>query len=83
MVMAGVEAQHVIGLRLLKLAAGGPEAEREAARMVEEKLEAALQLQASAAAALASGRGRAAPAAAVATLRRKMQANPRRLLKGG
>ena len=31
------EAQEVMGLRLMKLAGGGPHAEREALRMVAEK----------------------------------------------
>jgi len=31
------EAQEVMGLRLMKLASGGPNAEREALRMVAEK----------------------------------------------
>jgi hypothetical protein len=31
------EAQEVMGLRLMKLAGGGPHAEREAVRMVAEK----------------------------------------------
>jgi hypothetical protein len=35
--LLGVEAQRVIGLRLIKLSAGGPAAQAEASRMVSEK----------------------------------------------
>lgn len=35
--LLGVEAQRVIGLRLMKLSAGGPAAQAEALRMVSEK----------------------------------------------
>ena len=38
--MLAFEAQQVIGLRLAKMAQGGPEVPREAALMVSEKLEA-------------------------------------------
>ena len=48
---AGFEAQCVIALRLLKLARGGPEADREARRMVTEKMAASAR----AAATLAGG----------------------------
>ena len=35
--MLSLESQRVVGLRLMKLAGGGPHAEREALRMVAEK----------------------------------------------
>jgi hypothetical protein len=35
--LLGVEAQRVIGLRLMKLSGGGPEARVEAVRMVSER----------------------------------------------
>jgi hypothetical protein len=41
--MAGFEAQRVVALRLLKLGAGGPEANAEAARMVTEKMAASAE----------------------------------------
>ena len=49
--LAGFEAQRVIALRLAKLAAGGPAADREARRMVTEKIAASTE----AAATLATG----------------------------
>jgi hypothetical protein len=48
---AGIEAQRVIALRLMKLAAGGPAAKVEAHKMVAEKLAASAE----AAATLAKG----------------------------
>jgi hypothetical protein len=78
----GIEAQQVIGLRMAKAAFGGPAAEKEAALMVSEKAEAALQAQAVFATSWISGAGHLAPARAVTLYRRKVRANRRRLLKG-
>ena len=78
----GVEASSVIGLRTLKLAAGGPAADAESRRMVEEKVRAGLEWQAM---ALTGALGRTPERAAAGTLthyRRKVRANQRRLLKG-
>jgi len=41
----GLEAFMVIGLRTMKIAAGGPAAEIETRRMVDEKVNAAVALQ--------------------------------------
>ena len=68
------EVQQVIGLRMLKLMAGGAAAEREAMRMVAEKIDAAQET----ALRLASG---ASPQAAVRHYRSKVRANRRRLLQ--
>ena len=71
---ANLEAHRVIGLRLVKLAKGGPSAEREACRMVSEKVLA----NAEAAATLATG------GSAEKVLRRYrtiMRANNKRLAK--
>lgn len=71
----------MIGLRMMRLAAGGAAAELETRRMVSEKVEAALALQAL---ALTGGLGFTAHGAAaksVAHYRRKVRANRRRLLK--
>jgi hypothetical protein len=75
------EASSVIGLRMMKLAAGGAAAEAEAALMVNEKLEAgqALGLK-----AITGGLGVTAHGATASTLahyRRKVRANRRRLSK--
>jgi hypothetical protein len=78
----GLEAQTVIGLRIMKAAAGGPGAQAEAELMVTEKIQATVELQAQ----LMAGGLTAAPhetgARAVAMYRKKVQANRRRLLAG-
>jgi hypothetical protein len=79
----GFEAQSVIGLRLAKAAWGGAAAQDEAQLMVCEKAKAAVDAQAVLAASLISGQGHLGPARAMALYRRRIQANRRRLLKGG
>ena len=77
-----MEASTVIGLRTLKLAAGGEAASAEAERMVSEKLDSALALQTL---AMTGGLGFSPAGAASKTLahyRRKVRANRRRLSKG-
>jgi hypothetical protein len=77
----GFEAAAVVGLRGLRLTAGGRAAKAESRRMVSEKIDAALALQAL---ALTGGLGATAPAAAGRVLRhyrRKVRANRRRLSK--
>jgi hypothetical protein len=76
------EAQAVIGLRMLKLAAGGAAAEAEAGRMVSEKIIAATMAQAEMAGALLTGQAaHRGPGRALAHYRRKVKANRRRLSK--
>jgi hypothetical protein len=74
MMLANFQAQRVIGLRLAKLAKGGPAAEAESRRMVTEKLMAAAQTGA----ALASGQS---AHAIVRKYRAIMHANERRLTR--
>ena len=79
--MLGLESAMVVGLRGLKLAAGGAAAETEARRMVSEKLQAGVQLQTL---ALTGGLGATSSAATRKALRhyaRKVRANRRRLEK--
>ena len=72
MMMANLQAQRVIGLRMMRLARGGPAAESESRRMVSEKLTAAMD----ATAALATGKS---PESVVRRYRTVMTANERRL----
>ena len=75
------EAASVIALRSMKIAAGGPAAQAEAALMVSEKVKAA---QALGEMAMTGALGFTAPGVASKTLahyRRKVRANRRRLLK--
>jgi hypothetical protein len=77
----GAEASMVMGLRAMKMAAGGPAAETEARKMVAEKIDAGLQLQTL---AMTGGLGATPQRAARATMshyRRKVSANRRRLQK--
>lgn len=71
---ANLEAQHVIALRLLKLARGGTAADTEARRMVTEKVAAGAE----AAAALSTGKS---PRSVVRRYRTIMRANAKRLVK--
>jgi hypothetical protein len=78
----GVEAWMVMGLRLAKLAAGGPAAALEAQRMVAEKSAAALEAQVAAGIALATGAGHsAAGRKALGGYQRRVRANRKRLMR--
>ena len=72
LMQAGFEAQHVIALRLVRLAQGGRAAETESRLMVTEKMAAAAE----ASAALACGKS---PQSVVKRYRTIMRANQRRL----
>ncbi len=80
--MLGFESSTVIGLRTLKLAAGGADAQAEASRMVAEKIDTAVALQVQ---ALTGGLGLTPMQGAGKVLkryRRKVRANRRRLTLG-
>ena len=75
----GMEAASVIGLRTLKMAAGGQAAQTEAALMINEKIASTLDLQIR---AMTGGLGitpHRAASKTVAHFRRKVRANRRRL----
>ena len=79
-IQMGAEAQSVIALRMLRLAAGGHRMEAEATRMVTEKVAAATEAQLVAAVAAISG----SPQHVVANktlkaIRKRVRANKRRL----
>jgi hypothetical protein len=79
-VALGVEAQSVIALRLLRLAAGGTRGRTEAQRMVTEKVAALGHAQAAAGAALMTGRKHhVAAGKALRAVRKRVRANKRRL----
>ena len=77
----GAEASMVIGLRLMKLAAGGAAAETEAGRMIGEKVAAAVTLQTRAPTGSLGTNPKDATGKAIAHYRRKVRANRRRLTK--
>jgi hypothetical protein len=75
----GLEASSVIGLRALKVAAGGPAAEAETRRMFVEKIEAGWAIQGK---ALTGAFGLTPHGTTMRTLahyRRKVRSNQRRL----
>lgn len=74
MAMLGIEAQQVIWLRTMKLAMGGKAGEREARRMLSEKVIAAGQ----ASTQIALG---ASPEKVVKGYRKKVRDNARRLTR--
>lgn len=80
--LLGLEAQHVIALRLMRLAAGGALAESEAGRMVAEKIVALGEAQAAAAIAAMKGRNSSQVAKkALGVYRKRIRGNRRRLSK--
>ena len=79
----GLEAQGVIAMRLLKIAAGGPAANVEWRLMVTEKFAVAAAAHAAAARALAAGKNILdAAALGLAPVRRRVRANHQRLTRG-
>ena len=70
--MLSLESQRVIGLRLIKLAGGGRNAQAEASRMVTEKI---TETMAAAMTLMSGGSGQAV----VAQVRRRVRSNSRRL----
>jgi hypothetical protein len=79
----GIEAQTVIGLRVMKALTGGPGANAEASRMITEKIEAAMSVQASLLDGALTNAPHVGPARAVAHYRKAVLANRKRLLAGG
>jgi hypothetical protein len=79
----GIEAQGVIAMRLMKIAAGGQEGTVECARMVLEKFDAAGASVTAGALALAGGKSmEAAAQLAMIPVRRRVHANHLRLTRG-
>jgi hypothetical protein len=76
-----MDAQHVIALRLAKLAAGGPKAQREALLMVTEKMKALADSQRLIVSATGRGKGDKAAQKVVGLYQRRVSANKKRLGK--
>jgi hypothetical protein len=76
----GLEAQHVIALRMMRMVSGDTRSKTEMRRMVTEKAAAVVASQMSAGAALVSGKSlRTAGKRAITPYRRRVRANRRRL----
>ena len=78
-IQLGMEAQTVIGLRVMKALTGGPGANAEVSRMITEKIEASMELGSSMM-STALSEPHVGPTKAVAMYRKKVQANRKRLL---
>jgi hypothetical protein len=79
----GFEAQGVIAMRLMKIAAGGPAADAECELMFAEKFAAVAAAQTTVATALAGGSSlQDAVGMALAPIRREVRANHVRLSQG-
>src|SRR5262249_27321786 len=78
----GWDANVVVAMRLMRLAVGGALTQREAQRMVAEKVTAIAEAQATAVTKMIMGGGMAAATkSASAVYRRKVRANQRRLTR--
>jgi hypothetical protein len=73
------EASMVMGLRIAKIANGGPKAKTEARRMVAEKMQAATEVGMSAAADALTGRSHRSPNRTLALYQKRVSRNLRRL----
>lgn len=78
----GLEAATVMSLRTSKIVLGGAAANTESQRMVQEKIDSALDLQTMFMTGQMGINGPAAIAKTLAHYRRKVRANRRRLIKG-
>ena len=78
----GLEASTVIGMRTLKIAAGGSAADAEIRLMVDEKMTAAMTLPMLAMTGQLGNTATAVAARSLTHLRKKVRANRRRLAKG-
>ena len=76
----GVDAQNVIALRMIRLAAGGARGQDEARRMTAEKIAASVEAQAMAGLAIITGHeDRVVAGKVLQTLHKRVRANKRRL----
>jgi|APFre7841882630_1041343.scaffolds.fasta_scaffold11383_3 hypothetical protein len=75
----GVTAGMVMGLRVAKIAIGGPGAKTESKRMVAEKMKAAAEVGLSAATDALTGRAHRSPSRTLALYQKRVSRNLRRL----
>jgi hypothetical protein len=77
----GFDAQHVITLRLMRLASGGASAQTEAKRMISEKPAALLEAQIAAATTLGGGKSNSAAKKVLDVYKKRVRTNRRRLTR--
>ena len=76
----GLDAQRVVALRMMRLAAGGARGQNEARRMLTEKAAALVEAQATAAAGVMTGhKSHAVAQKIVGVVRKRVRANKQRL----
>ena len=76
----GLDAQNVVALRMLRLAAGGSRMRTEASRMVSEKAQAIVEAQVVAAAAVMAGqKDHIIAGKTLKVFKKRLSANKRRL----
>ena len=76
----GIDAQSVIALRMMRLAAGGARGQAEAQRMVAEKAAAVAEAQVATTTAIVTGRkDHVVAGKALGAIRKRVRANKRRL----
>ncbi len=77
--MLAIESQQVIAMRLMKMALGGPDVQREAELMVSEKMESAAQVGHMVVMAALGGQHDMGAGKVVRHYRKKVRANVKRL----
>ena len=80
-VKLGVSANHVIALRLAKLARGDAAARAESKLMLDEKVKAAVDANLEAARSIMAGQAHLAPARALSVYQKRVHKNLSRLSK--
>ena len=80
-VKLGVSANHVIALRMAKLAHGGAAARAESKLMVDEKVRAAMDANMEAARSIMTGHAHLAPTRALSIYQKRVHKNLSRLSK--
>ncbi len=77
--MLAIESQQVIAMRLMKMALGGPDVQREAELMVSEKMESAAEASRMVVMAALGGHHDMGAGKVVRHYRKKVRANVKRL----
>lgn len=82
-VKLGVSANHVIALRMAKLAYGDAAARAESKMMLDEKVKAAIDANIEAARSVMTGQAHLAPSRALSVYQKRVHTNLSRLSKRG
>jgi hypothetical protein len=78
-IQLGFEAQNVIVLRMMKLAAGGATAQTEVRHMIADKMAAGIEVQAVASSATSGQKDTVVAGKILRVLKKRVHANKRRL----